>query len=113
MSTSHTPLSAWLRAATPAERDDLAQRVGTSTQYLGHLAADETKKYKREAKPALAAAIERETLAMSKETRGRLPVVWRTDLNGTCRQCSFAQRCLRDVATRSEFPIVEVPRADA
>lgn len=102
-----TILKTWLRAATPAERDTLAERVGTSSQYLNHLAAGEDTNYRREAKPALAAAIERETQAMAKASAGRLPVVWRTDLNGTCRNCSFAQECLGDVATRSEFPIVE------
>lgn len=113
MTKTITPLKAWLKAATPDERAALASRAGTSTQYLNHLSAGEETKYRREAKPALAAAIERETQAMAKASAGRLPVVWRTDLNAHCRSCAFAQKCLGDVATRSEFAILEVPRADA
>lgn len=103
-----TPLKAWLRAATAAEQNALAEAVGTSLLYLRHLSADETKNYHREAKPALAAALERETLAMSKASGGRLPVVYRTDLNSTCRQCSFAIKCLGEqVTTAGEFKAIE------
>lgn len=99
-----TPLKQWLRAAQPADLAALAKAVGTSELYIRHLSADESKRYHREAKPALAAAIERETLAMSKASGGRLPVVYRTDLNGTCRQCAFARKCLgEDTTIASEF----------
>jgi hypothetical protein len=101
-----TPLKAWLNAATTAEREMLAQNVGTSAQYLGHIAVNDDKLYRREPKPALAAAIERETKAMAKISKGRLPVVWRTDLVSACRQCEFARKCLGETAERSEFPIV-------
>ena len=101
-------LGAWMRAATPEEKQALAQRAGTSKAYLFHLSVGDAAKYKREPKAALAAAIERETKAMSKESNGRLPIVWRTDLNSACRQCDFARRCLGDaVVTAGEFPIVE------
>lgn len=100
---------AWLRAATPDEQDAMAQRAGTSAAYLRHLAASEDKRYKREPKATLAAAIERETKAMSKASKGRLPVVYRTDLNSTCRQCEFACRALGEgVVTRGEFTIIPV-----
>lgn len=102
-----TPMKAWLLAATTDERGLLAQRVGTSAQYLSHLAVNEDRAYKREPKATLAAAIERETKAMAKASKGRLPVVYRTDLNATCRGCEFARRCLGDeVVVRSEFPVV-------
>lgn len=105
--TTITPLKAWLRAATPAEHEILAQRAGTSKQYLFHLAAGEETSYKREPKAALAAAIERETIAMAKASKGRLPVVYRTDVNSTCRQCEFARKCLgEEVVVRGEFSIV-------
>jgi hypothetical protein len=106
--TTITPLQAWLRSATVSEQQTLAERTGTSAQYLRHLAASEDKAYKRVAKAALAAAIERETKAMAKASKGRLPVVRRTDLNSTCRQCEFARKCLGDaVVTAGEFPIVD------
>lgn len=93
----------WLRNASTPEQEDLAKRVGTSVMYLRHLSAGEDKRYHREAKPALAAAIERETLAMR---RPGLEPVYRTDLNGTCRECSFARKCLGERATASEFPVL-------
>lgn len=102
-----TPLKAWLRAATPAEQELLATRSGTSAAYLRHLAAGEETNYRREPKASLAAAIERETKAMAKASKGRLPVVYRTDLNSTCRQCEFACRALgEDVVVRGEFLVV-------
>lgn len=107
MNTTITPLKAWLNAATPAEREALAQRAGTSSQYLSHLAVNDDKNYKREPKPALAAAIERETKVMSKASKGRLPVVLRTDLVEVCRRCEYARACLgTGIVARSEFPIV-------
>jgi len=105
--TTITAMKAWLNAATTDEREMLARRCGTSAQYLSHIAVNEDRNYKREPKPSLAAAIERETQAMAASSKGRLPVVYRTDLNATCRECAFARKCLgEDVVTRSAFPIV-------
>lgn len=104
--TTITKLKAWLNAATTAERETLARNCGTSAQYLAHIAVNDDKAYKREPKPSLAAAIERETRAMSKATKGRLPAVLRTDLVAACRACPYAQKCLGDAATAGEFPIV-------
>lgn len=100
-----SPLKAWLRAATPAERQFLADAVHTSPQYLNHLSA-EGKAYHREPGPELAAAIERTTKDMARSSKGRLPVVLRTDLVGACRNCDFARRCLGDRVNASHFPIV-------
>lgn len=101
-----TPMKAWMRAATADEQELLAQRVGTSRQYLYHLAADPASNYYREPAAGLAGAIERETLAMARAAKGRLPVVYRTDLVAACRECPFAKRCLGDKAVASHFPIV-------
>ena len=101
-----TTLKAWLNAATPLEREHLAVEVGTSAQYLFHLGANDDKKYKREPKPELAAAIERETKKMARNSKGRLPVVLRTDLISACRECEFAKKCLGERITASHFPIV-------
>lgn len=108
MNNTITPLKAWLNVATADERGALAQRAGTSNQYLAHLAVNDDRSYKREPKPALAAAIERETKAMSKSTKGRLPVVLRTDLVEVCRRCEYARKCLGDqVVGRGDFPVVQ------
>ncbi len=109
-----TVLKTWLRAATNAEREQMAQRAGTSTQYLNHLAAGEETNYRREPKPALAAAIERETKVMAKASMGRLPIVYRTDLVTACRQCEFARKCLgQDIIVRGDFPIVVTAEAES
>ena len=102
-----TSMKAWLNAATVAERELLASRVGTSSQYLFHVAVNDDKAYRREPKIGLAAGIERETKAMNKVSKGRLPIVLRTDLVSGCRACPYAQKALgQDVVVRGEFPIV-------
>lgn len=106
MNTTITPLKVWLNAATTAEREALATKVGTSAQYLAHISVNEDKNYRREPKIGLAAGIERETAVMAKTSKGRLPVVLRTDLIEGCRQCPYAQKALGERAVRSEFPIV-------
>ena len=106
MNTTITPMKAFLNAATTAEREALATKVGTSNQYLSHLAVNEDKNYKREPKIGLAAAIERETTAMAKASKGRLPVVLRTDLVEGCRGCPYARKVLGERVLQSEFPIV-------
>lgn len=108
-----SPLRAWMLAATPDEHRILAERVGTSKAYLHHLSAGEDSNYRREPKASLAAAIERETKAMHRASGGRLPAVYRTDLNSTCRECEFARKCLGEsVATRSEFQIVDAKQLE-
>jgi hypothetical protein len=96
----------WMRAATPEEQHLLAHRIGTSRAYLYHLSADEGSKYKREPNAEMAAAIERETEAMHKASKGRLPRIYRTDLVKACANCAFAQKCLGAAAVRADFPVV-------
>lgn len=96
-----TPLRAWMAAATTQEQKALAERCGTSRQYLYQLAGGF-----RQASAELGAAIERETKVMHLTSQGRLPIVYRTDLVSACRACEYAQRCLGTRAVVSEFPIV-------
>ncbi len=79
MSTSNTPLSQWLRAATQVERERLAALSGTETNYLYQLAS-----CRREPKVGLAFAIETATKQMHEESFGRLPVVTALDLATMC-----------------------------
>lgn len=97
-----TPMRQWMAAATTDEQVLLAERVGTSRAMLYQLAGGF-----RNASAERAQAIERETRAMSKASRGRLPTVYRTDLCEACRGCDFAQRALGERAVVSEFPIVD------
>ena len=98
-----TPMRAWMAAATVDEQKALAERVGTSQGYLYQLSGGH-----RRASAELGAAIERETRVMHRASKGRLPVVYRTDIVAACRSCEFAQRCLGERAVVSEFPIVEM-----
>ena len=97
-----TPMRQWMAAATVKEQELLAQRVGTSRAVLYQLAGGY-----RNASAERAQAIERETKAMARASKGRLPVVYRTDLCEACRSCDFAHRCLGGKAVASEFPIVD------
>lgn len=97
-----TPMRQWMAAATVDEQELLAQRVGTSRGMLYQMAGGY-----RNASAERAQAIERETRLMAKASKGRLPVVYRTDLCGACRSCDFARRCLGEKAVVSEFPIVD------
>lgn len=97
-----TPMRSWMAAATTKEQQELAERCGTSRQYLYQLAGGF-----RQASAELGAAIERETRAMHRASKGRLPIVYRTDLVPACRACEYAQRCLGERAVISEFPIVD------
>ena len=91
----------WMRAATADEQELLARRAGTTRAHLYHLSGGF-----RQAGPDLAAAFERETIAMAKASNGRLPEIYRTDMSPTCAGCDFAIRCLGNKAIRAEFEIV-------
>jgi hypothetical protein len=98
-----TMLERWCRNATTAEKQALADAVGTTYPYVVfHLA-----KGRREPDALLAAKIETATKLLARGTNGRLFAVYRTELNSACRACTFAQRCLGDAAIASEFPLVE------
>ena len=57
--------------------------------------------------PGRRGEIERATKAMAKASKGRLPVVYRTDVVEACRGCEYAQKCLGERAVASHFPIVD------
>jgi hypothetical protein len=94
-------LKLWMRAATPDEQELLAERAGTSRQYLYQLSGGF-----RICSAELGSCIERETRVMAKASKARLPVVYRTDLVPACRACEYAHKCLGARAIASEFPIV-------
>lgn len=94
-------LKLWMSAATPDEQKLLAERIGTSRPMLYQYAGGH-----REVSAARAGEIEAATRTMAKASRGRLPVILRTDLCEACRSCSYAQKCLGPRATASEFPIL-------
>jgi len=102
----------WMRAATADEQELLARRAGTTRAHLYFLANGD-KDYGRTAGTDLAAAIERASVEMAKASNGRLPEIYRTDLNPSCARCEFAQKCLGAKAVRAEFEIVTPELLDA
>ena len=43
---------------------------------------------------------------MAKKSKGRLPIVYRTDLVPACANCEFARKCLGPIAERASFEVV-------
>jgi len=96
-----TAIKAWMRAATPLEREALADGVGTSVAMLHQYSGGH-----RQASAETAGKIEMVTAAMHKASKGRLPKIVRTDVCEACRQCQYAAKCLGERAVVSDFPIV-------
>lgn len=80
----------WMAAATTAEQTALADAAGTSRMYLYHLSVGF-----RTASAELAGRIEKASKAVRKQSKGRLPVVTRTDLSPACAGCPYAAKCKR------------------
>jgi hypothetical protein len=99
---SSTQLKHWMTLASTPEQEALAHRAGTTRPYLYHLTSTNAKAA-REAQPALAKRIEEVTKDLHRASQGRLPVVYRTDLNAACRACEFARQCLGSKAVASDF----------
>lgn len=97
----NTLIKQWIAVSTIDDLKALAHHAGTSTAYLYQLSGGF-----RQASPELAIAIERETERMHRETKGRLPRIYRTDLARACANCAFAHKCLGAAAVRSEFDVV-------
>lgn len=93
-----SPLRLWMQAATPEERQVLADAIGTSIGQLYQYAGGH-----RNPSAERAGLIEAATETMHRASRGRLPRLYRTDLAEACRSCSYAQRCSSRAA---EFPLV-------
>ena len=92
----------WIQASTIDELKELAHGAGTSVAYCYQISGGF-----RQASPELAIAIERETERMHRETKGRLPRLYRTDLAKACAGCAFAHKCLGAAAVRSEFDVID------
>jgi hypothetical protein len=91
----------WMRAATPDEQELMAQAIGTSRGMLyqisgGHATVSAER----------GILVERTAARMHRESKGRLPLIYRTDLVEACRGCDFAQKCLGNRAVRADFPVV-------
>lgn len=110
MKTKHptTALKLWMREATATEQDRLAKAGNTTRGQLYQVSGGF-----RKFRPGKAIAIERQAAEMHKESGGRLPMVYRTDLAAECAGCEFAKKCLGPVALRADFPMVEDAAGEA
>lgn len=91
----------WMKAATPEEQQLMADALGTSRGMLyqisgGHATVSAER----------GILLERAAARMHRESKGRLPLIYRTDMVEACRQCDFAQKCLGSRAVRADFPLV-------
>jgi hypothetical protein len=102
-----TPMRAWMAAATTDEQMTLALRVRTTRGQLYQLAGGH-----RQASADMAGRVESVTAEMHKASRGRLPLVFKTDLCAACRACQYASKCLGSRAVVSDFPIVSEVSGD-
>lgn len=88
----------WMQKASTKEQQELARRAKTSRAYLYVLSAQDSE-HSREARPALAARIEKASLVM-REKNPKLPPILRVELNSDCARCEYARMCLS--ATKGE-----------
>lgn len=97
-----TIMKTWMAAATKDEQKLLAERVGTSVGMLFQWSGGH-----RKCSATTAGRLEQETKAMHKASKGRLPIIYRTDTCEACRGCQYAAKALGERAVVSEFPIVD------
>lgn len=96
-----TPMKLWLAAATEPERNELARLAGTSVGALYQISSGA-----RRPRPGKAGDIA-EASGHLHADNPQLPLLYRTDLATECAACPYARKCLGDVATRADFPIIE------
>lgn len=89
MKPDHTPLKNWMTLATVAEQVQLAEMLNSSRATLYQYSNQE-----RGVSSGRAIDFEKATTKMFKITKGRLPVVLRTELSEACSRCEFAKKCL-------------------
>lgn len=83
-------LKKFIDHATQPEIAELASRAGTSQHYLVHQLGGE----RRGASAKLAGNIEKGSRVIAGRSRGRLPVIPRTDLCEACAACPYAKACI-------------------
>lgn len=95
-------LRKWMRVATPEERQELANRAGTTIGNLHQISGSYRSDGRPQIRSGLAIRIEQAARQMRKANKA-LPDVVRTDLSPECAACEFAQKCLGNRAVESDF----------
>ncbi len=91
----------WMAAATPEEQELMAEHLGTSRGMLYQISGGYAT-----VSASRGILMEQAAARMHRESKGRLPLIYRTDMVEACRGCDFAQKCLGSRAVRADFPVV-------
>lgn len=103
MTTELSPLQHLMRLLTVEEQEQLALLAGTSREYLYQLGSGH-----RRASAEMAGRLERAAgIVRSRSPRSEmLPVLPRTALSETCRECQYARACVGDTIATA-MPVVD------
>lgn len=105
MSTHKNQMKVWMDAADVEEQKQLAMLAGTTVGTLQQIAGSYRTNGIPVVRSGLATRIERAADTIRRKNK-KLPVLVRTDLSPECRDCEFAQRCLKGSAVASDFAVV-------
>lgn len=105
-------LRKWMRVATPEERQELADRAGTTIGNLHQISGSYRSGGRPQIRSGLAIRIEQAARILQKENRD-LPSLVRTDLSPECADCEYARKCLGNRAVESDFAILPAGDTDS
>lgn len=92
-----SPIKQWMLAASVPEQEEMAKLAGTSRGMLYQYVSNRNISSER------AIQIETATKEMAKRTKGRLPILYRSDLSSACSACHFARKC---IGMKAEFQLL-------
>lgn len=98
-------MSVWMETADVEEQKQLALLAGTTVGTLQQIAGSYRTSGVATVRSGLAGRLERAADTLRRKNKNLPPLV-RTDLSPECRECEFAQRCLKAAAVASDFSIV-------
>lgn len=95
----------FLREASNDEILSVASLAKTTVGTLNQIAGSYRNNGQPQVRSGLAGRIQNAVAEVRRKNKS-LPVVLRTDLSSECRECEYAQRCLKDTVITGEFNIV-------
>lgn len=98
-------MRAFLHAASNDEVAEVATLAGTTPGTLNQIAGSYRTEGKPQVRSGLAGRIQNAVADVRRKNKA-LPIVLKTDLSSECRECEYAQKCLRDSVLKGEFNVV-------
>ncbi len=95
----------WIQVADTGELAKLALLSGTTVGTIQQIAGS----YRTDGEPTVRSGLAgriANASDMLRRSNKKLPRIVRTDLSPECRECEYAQRCLKQAAVASDFGIV-------